>query len=94
MGIATQRVMGRPLDTLFCGCSQNTHKYSKMNGLLRLLGKFRGQRAFKRFSLINPTNAVTLQLSLAKTRPNGIFRRFNRFARIPRLPNTDHSGEA
>jgi hypothetical protein len=37
---------------------------------------------------------VTIQLFIAKTRPDGIFRRSNRFASILRLPNTDHSGEA
>ena len=49
---------------------------------------------FNGFQSECPIMSITIQLSLAKTRPNGIFRRFNRFALIPRLPNTDPSGEA
>jgi hypothetical protein len=92
MGIATQWVMGRSLDTLFCGCSQNTNNYSKMNGLRRILGKLGDQRAFKRLSPIEPTNDVTVQLSLAKIRPNGIFHRFNRSHKAFRTALSSHCG--
>jgi hypothetical protein len=94
MSLQHNGLCGGPWDPLFCGRSQNTHKYLRMNGLLQISGKFNGQRVFKRFSLIKPTHDVTTRLSIAKIRLNGIFRRFNRFAPIPQLPNTDPSGEA
>ena len=49
---------------------------------------------FNGFQPESPVMSVIIRLSLAKIRPNGVFRRFNRFAPIPRLPNTDLSGEA
>jgi hypothetical protein len=94
MSIATQRVMWRSLGPPFCNRPQNTRKYLKMSGLLGISGKIGGQKAFERFSPIEPTNYVYAQLTIAKIRLNGIFCRFNRFAPIPRLPNTDPPGEA
>jgi hypothetical protein len=86
ISIAKQRVMGRFLSPFFALAMENKHNYPMLNGLQRILGKIGGQRAFKRFSPIQPTNDVTIQLSLAKTRPNGTFRRFIRFP--PRLRTT------
>lgn len=94
ISIAEQRVIGRGLYPFFPLAIENKHNYPILNDLPRTLAEIGGQRVFKHSSPINPTNAVTIQLCLAKTRLNGIFRRFNRFAPIPRLPNTDHSGEA
>lgn len=75
---AKQRDMGQVLKPFFSPAIECKRNYPILNGLQRILGKNGGQRAFKRFSPIEPTNDVTVQLSLAKTRPNGIFRRFNR----------------
>ena len=83
---------------LFCALqrriTRNTHNYTKMNGLQGNWEKIRAQRASKSFKLTAPINLVTLQLTLAKIRPTGIFHRFNRSAPIPRLPKNGHSGEA
>jgi hypothetical protein len=73
---------------------QSTHNYTKMNGVQRNWGKICAQRASKSFKLTAPINLVTLQLTLAKTRPTGISHRFNRSAPIPRLAKTGHFGEA
>jgi hypothetical protein len=86
ISIAKQRVTQSAFNPFFAPTIENTHNYPILNGLQRVLGKIGDQRAFQRFSPIDPANDVTIQLSLAKTRPDGILRRFNRFP--PRLRTT------
>jgi hypothetical protein len=57
---------------------EGTHKRTKMNYLTLNLGKIGVQSASKRPQVTPPTVPFSIQLCVANTRSNGIFRRLNR----------------
>jgi hypothetical protein len=83
ISIGKQRVIrqfiGQIFSPFFSPAIKNNPNYPILNGLQRICAEIGGQRVFNRFARRYPTNTVSRKLTIAKTRPNGIFRRFNRF---------------
>lgn len=82
-GTSNQQVTGAGVDTLFCALLGKPANRIPLMKLATTSSKIAAQSASNSFEDREPSISVTIQLPVARTRPNGILNRSNRFEAVP-----------